>query len=644
MAEPPPPTAGALAGSASPMAPEGTTRPAAPTAPRAGAAIHSAAGGGAADRRARRSGQVALALAILFAVLWLCHVLGSPPPAAFSRLAALAAAVATAVWAALRTRANARRLGWAGLLLPGLLALSLLVRFSGLTHEVEGRYYADEGTYYHHAKGIEGGEPLRLSFTYPHLLYYLEAVALWLLRLFPEAAAALGATMGFTDPLSVPWLTLRGVVALLSALTVVPVFRIAERLGGLGAAAAASLLLVFSPLYNAGSHLNTCDVPSAFFATLCLLFASRLVDAERTADYLLAGVCAGLAAASKYPAGFVAVAIVAVWLRWRFARRDFRPGLVWAGLAAIGAMVAAMPSLIAFPGPAFTGHRGMFFGYRQYGRGGWLGVMPRSNVASYARDLLESFGVAAVVVGLVGLLLVPRGERRRWLWHTPFPLAYLTLISSMNMVVKRNLYPVLPILAVLLGVGIAAWLVRLRQWQPAGRRAVVLGAALVAVCLAAPVAATAVQTVAMTRPSTRDLAAAWIADHLPPGASIVKEAYTPRLPEEHFAVRHLRFVTRLPMRELREFDYVLVASTAYARFGDSEALFQPHQQRMARRYEALFGSFTLVREWHPAPTRLGPLLRLYRSPVAADGVAGEEAPRARVPAPGEPPVATQSTR
>lgn len=619
---------------------------AAPVSPPAGAPAAGAsaapgqppAAAAAALRRSRFAGRAAVAAGVAFAALWLAHVLGAGLPAGLGRAAALAAVAATLAWAALRTLARARLWGAAGLLLPALLLLSLLVRFTGLSHEVEGRYYADEGTYFSHAREIEAGNPLRLSFTYPHLMYYLDSVALWLLKLFPGAAAALGAAFGFADHLSVPWLVLRGVVALLSALTVVPVYLVAERLGGRWAGAAGGLLIVFSPLYNAGSHLNTCDVPSAFFATVCLLFASRLVDAETTRDYLLAGVGAGLAAVSKYPAGVVAIAIVAVWLRWRLARRDFRPGLLWAGLAAIGTFVAAMPSLLFFPGPAFFGSRGMFFGYRQYGRGGWLGVMPRSNALSYGRDLLESFGVAALVVGLAGLLLVPRGERRRVFWHTPYPVAYLVLISAMNMVVKRNLYPAMPILAALLGVGIAAWVARLRQWGPGGRVAAAAGVALLAVTLAAPVTATAVQSVAMTRPSTREVAAAWMAANLPPGTSVLKEAYTPRLPEDHFEVRHLRFVTRLPLPEIRGFDYVLVANSAYARFADESAFFQPHQRQLARRYREIFRSFPLEREWQPSPTRLGPVLQLYRTPREApapppEEAAGAEPARAAAPSP-----------
>ena len=550
------------------------------------------------------------ALWLTVLLLWWLDVRGGSPPLWLSRAAVVLALALTATWL---IRWTARRLAGlrgpalaAAAVLPALLALSLAVRCVGLSHEVEGRYYLDEGTYYHHASEINAGRMLRLSFVYPHLMYYLDAVVLWMASLFPVKV---------DDPLSLSWLLLRGVVALMSALTVVPVYRIAERLSGVAAGAAAGLLLIFSPLFNDGSHLNTCDVPSAFFATLCLLFVARLVDEERTRDYLLAGLCAGLAAGAKYPAGVVAVAIIAVWIRWRWVRRDLRLGLLWAGLAAVAAFLAVMPSLLVFPEAAFLGGRGVFFGAKQYGKGGWLGVVPRSNALYYAQALLGSFGWPAALAGLSGLAAVRRGERARIAWLLPFPILYLALIISMSMVVRRNLYPVIPILAALLGVGIGTWLGRLREVRWGSRLQPVLIAALLAVCLFLPAWWTGIQAFALARPSTRDVAQEWIRTHVPRGASIAKESYTPNFPEGEYAVFHRRFVTRLTLEELGKFDYVLVASAAYSRFNDPAALTRPHQQKMAERYAEIFRSWELVQEWIPTETRLGPVIRLYRTPA-----------------------------
>src|SRR6185369_14550039 len=429
----------------------------------------------------------------------------------------------------------------------------------------------------------------------------------------PGVATRWAGALGVSDPLSVQWLALRGVVALLSALTVIPVFKIAERLGGSWAAGAASLLLIFSPLYNDGSHLNICDVPSAFFATLCMLWVARLIDEEGTREYLLAGMCAGLAAGSKYPAGVVAVAIVVVWLRWRILRRDSSFGLLWAGLAAIVTFAAVMPSMVVFPQAAFEGNRGIFFGVHQYGQGGWLGVMPDSNPRFYGGRLAESFGWVAVALGLTGFFLARRAELVRRLWLLPYPALFLALISAMNMVVKRNLYPVIPILAVVLGIGISEWCRRLfvLRWPAFAWRVAVVAGVMLA-CVWIPADATVRQAASFASPSTREEALTWIRANVPRGSSILKESYTPDFAEGEYEITHLRFAGRLPPEDLRQFQYVLLASSAFERFLDAEALRRPHQQEIARSYDEIFRTFELVKQWEPAETQLGPELRLYR--------------------------------
>jgi hypothetical protein len=611
---------------------------------------------------------VALVAAGLMVGVWLVDILSPGDvavPAAVSRVAILAFLAAAAWWlgAGLAARVAGRRgreLAVA-LLLPGLLALALLVRLAGVESEVGGRYYLDEGTYYHHAAAIDEGEVLRRTFVYPHFTYYADALVLWSAARFPTAVAAAAHRLyGLDEPLAVSWLLLRCVVALLSALTVVPVYRIASRLArgapwvGRAAGSLAALLLIFCDLFNEGSHLNTCDVPSAFFATLCLWFVSSLVERETRRDYMLAGVAAGLACASKYPAALVAIAIAVVWAGWRLRRRDWSFGLVWAAVAAVATVIVVMPSLLAYPALAFTGSRGIFFGARQYGKGGWLGVMPDSNLGFYAAKLAASFGWPALAAGLSGLVLfLVRGGRGqgsrarlgRLLWMAPFPVVFLLLIVSMNMVVKRNLYPALPMLAVYLGVGMAAWLElavalghvpetaapsmspadasassaasapparRRRAWV--ARTWVWAPALLIAACLVPPGERVFDQTVGYVTPTTREEAAAWIVAHLPAGVSILKEAYTPDLSAQRFEVSKQRFVARIPIADLRAAanDYLLLASSAYSRFSDAEALFKESQHDIAHRYDEIFRTFPLVREWTPDDLQLGPVLRLYR--------------------------------
>ncbi len=139
-------------------------------------------------------------------------------------------------------------------------------------------------------------------------------------------------------------------------------------------------------------------------------------------------------------------------------------------------------------------------------------------------------------------------------------------------------------------------------------------AVLVIACLWPPVELTARQTLGYVSPTTREEAAAWINLHLPPGASLVKESYTPDFPAGRFAVSQQRLAGRTPIPELRDpqNDYLLLSSAAYARFRDPDALFTDRQRELARRYEEIFRTFPLIKEWVPGELQLGPVLRLYR--------------------------------
>ena len=369
---------------------------------------------------------------------WLADVTGHGLPKPVLGALVVLAAITTLAWClGWMVRVARRREGdpvgpfglTPGRLLLILLLLALAVRFTGLDHELAERYYADEGYYTRHASEINTGQLLVPTFNYPHLLYYLDALAIWTASLASETAVrAAGAIYQVPDWPLLCRLLARGVVALLSALTVIPVFRLGERLGGLLAGGVAGALIVLSPLLNEGSHLAICDGPSTLFVALTLLFVARLLEKETLRDYLWAGVAAGLAAGTKYPAGLVAIAILAVWVRWRLRERSLRWGLLWAGLASIGTLLATTPSLLFLPELAWRGERGLFWGLQVYGGGGWIGVMPPSNALYYAGLLNSSFGSLALLAGLAGLATLGRQRLVRLAWLLPFPVVYLSLI------------------------------------------------------------------------------------------------------------------------------------------------------------------------------------------------------------------------
>lgn len=544
-----------------------------------------------------------IAVAALVAA-WLLDALRLGWPVGVDR-ALIALAAAAGCWAAARPLRRAwdrlepgeRR---AVAVVLGLGALATAIRLAGIDWELGGGSLRDESYYLKLARRVNDGGLLPQAFHYGHLVYYLGAFTLWLgntLPLLRDAFAALVADPGLT-PNELDWLVTRGLVAILGGLTVVVVGVAAGRLAGPSGAIAGAAILACSPLHARISRQLIAETPSAFFAACAFAVAVALLPPREDLvarrgewrGWALAGCAAALAAACKYPAGLVAAAIVAVWATRVVVDRRWSWGLLIAGGAAILTLFAVMPALLVYPGEALSGEgKDLLFGARQYAKGGWLGVQPESLGGWYARRIVTDLGWPLVALGLAGLAALPRGGRVSILAVVAWPATYFALLASMSMAVERTLTPLIPAVAVLLGAGIGILLERAGsvRW-PAGRNVVGPAVAgLVALALVVPARTTLLEVGALLRPSTRELAAAWIEAHAAPGARIFVESYGPRLDRDRYAVSTDRFAGRLPLEELGSaYDLVVLADSSYARFFQHE-LEQRHHRAIRRRYERL---------------------------------------------------------
>lgn len=575
----------------------------------------------------RRLGQGTLTLWGLLVGLWLLDISGrldiavrglAETGSAATGLAALAAkglawitfaATFCLAGAAIRELLRPTRRGW-GIWLLLLMMVAAGIGFMGLEHEVGGGYYTDEGHYLHRAQLVNSGQIFHRSMIYPHLLYYRDGFSLWLAGLFPGPVTTLAKGLyGVDEATALPWLVLRWVNAALAISTVVPVFLTALRLGGRLSAVLAAVLIIFSAHYHDGFHVNICDVPSAVFAAWTFYLVALLAEKETLRRYLWAGVTAALAAAAKYPAGVVVTAIIGVWLLQRWRHRDWSWGLLAAGGISLMTFLAFNPSLLVYPQATLMGDRGLFFGVRQYSQGGWIGVMPTSNTSYYWQQLRHNFGGPVFALALLGGFGLPSAVRRRVLELAIFPIAFWLLICSMNMVVVRNLFPLIPPLAIFLGIGLAGTVALAKRWIPTSR-SIGVAAALLVLVLLPTVWRTTRQAVAMTQPSTRELMSQWMLQNVPRGASLLKESYTPNFQRVWFPSHELRFLLRFPEQALTDptTDFALLASQAHGRF------FRPeHQTEMqANWYRSFFAEHEKVHSVGPGALRLGPRLLLYR--------------------------------
>jgi 4-amino-4-deoxy-L-arabinose transferase-like glycosyltransferase len=132
-------------------------------------------------------------------------------------------------------------------------------------------------------------------------------------------------------------------------LTVVAAAALGARLFGERTGALAALLLAAAPLHLAQGHYSTVDVPAALWTTLCLLLCAGALQAPARGALVAAGLCAGLAASTKYNAGLVLLAplftLAATWRREEWYASERAAALVFIPLAAAAAFLVTTPGL-----------------------------------------------------------------------------------------------------------------------------------------------------------------------------------------------------------------------------------------------------------------------------------------------------------
>ena len=353
-----------------------------------------------------------------------------------------------------------------------------------------------------------------LSFHYPSLHKYLLLPVIGIVRqaatpLFPADAAFLVRPEPFLD-------ASRFVSEFAGAATVVVVFVLAESLWGMTAGVFAGAFLLGSPLHAVHSGYATTDAFATLLSTLALFFSCGIATGAGKSAYVLAGICSGLAAGTKYPVGLVFVAVpmahaLAV-LRARRASNSSPPAanLVSAGIACGAAFLAASPYMVLHPTSFLEGFRGMFAS---------AGDMP--SIENPGPDFLF-YPWALFQQGLLPIpcvLALAGAAAVAWKRDAPaivagfVAVAFLAFFGAFHTQLQRYSLPAVPALCVLAGFGVSV----LASLRPVATKAVAWTGAASGFAFVTWLGA---QTLLG---STRTQALHWIATALPPGTRILKE-------------------------------------------------------------------------------------------------------------------------
>jgi hypothetical protein len=284
------------------------------------------------------------------------------------------------------------------------------------------------------------------------------------------------------------------------------------------------LVLMSSKLFFSHSwrYLNV-DIVGTCFVILTIagcLLATKRPSVSRSA--VIPGLLAGLSAASKYTLGVVAIPVL-LWI-WLYQDRDRLLATVVALAASCVAFVVVVPYSI-LDVPAFL--NGLAAEARHYASGhvGFDGAPGMGQLRYYAGHFLGEFGIVGAGLAVLGLVSVAARDARRALIFVAFPVALITLLAVQRVHFPRNVLPIHPIYAVLIGAGLVAlyqmgariaehrgWSGRHRQYATVAFACVLIVATSLPSRFLAQIRVTA---------DSRNLAQSWVAQNVPSDWTVI---------------------------------------------------------------------------------------------------------------------------
>jgi hypothetical protein len=438
---------------------------------------------------------------------------------------------------------RARRSGT--LALAAIIVFALVLRLVGIRHLLPHQADPDGNVFVTQLELLQEGVSSRerefLSGFYPTLIARLASAAP---HAGPEvlAQSAPRTLEGQLAAASTEYLRLRYVVAILSVLLVPGTWLLARRFAGPGAALCAAALAATSLLDLWFAQQARPHAASAAFALLAVLAATSLRRNGRPIDYVATGLALGLAVGSLQSGIAVMLPIAAaVVLRSENAKRTSSAWIVALLACAAVFVLLFYPSLFAPTRSTSGGVRfdaddqkwnvgGHFIYWRSFKGEG----VPR---VWRALTGYETWIFAlAIVGGVMALLRWPRiandKERARDLMVVfAYAIPYLVAISLYARTYQRFVIPLIPYLACLAGYAIARIAVLASALRaPRDEPRASLGA-IVALVLLAPQFVAAIRLVsARGEPDTAHLAADWIAKNVKPSSEKVLVQYPLELP------------------------------------------------------------------------------------------------------------------
>jgi 4-amino-4-deoxy-L-arabinose transferase-like glycosyltransferase len=293
-----------------------------------------------------------------------------------------------------------------------------------------------------------------------------------------------------------------------------------RRINGTATGLIAASFLAFNSLHIAWSQVVRTDIHASVFVLAALIFAERAARDGSLKAWILAGLMTGFAAATKWPAASVFVALIGVAvfrIRTGDAWTEQARALAAAGAAVVAGVFIASPYILLDWQTVLRNVSGEI----RHGHLGHTGGPFLDNLGWYIQHQVAGTmgwaGLAAVAAGIVIIAFRNRVARSTLI---PATVAFVTLICLQDLIWSRWILPAMPALCIFAAVTVA-WLAE----QASARLPVSRGAALAGIAILAltPSVSGAIAQDAERANDTRSQAARWAVEHIPAGSAVVIE-------------------------------------------------------------------------------------------------------------------------
>jgi len=479
---------------------------------------------------------------------------------------------------------------WWLISLLGILAAGFFVRVYGIDFGLPYIYHPDEPMIAERVISmLKSGNLNPGWFGWPSLYMYMQ-LPVYVLRFFYGVSK--GGSAIIESYRAGYYLWGRFTTACLGTLTVALTYTLGKKLLDRKTGILAALFLAFSYLHVSSSHYITDDVPVTFFVVLTVLVCFWIVEKGEIKFYLLAGLLAGFAVATKYTGGLVILCIFFAYIfRLMKGKKEYER-ILYSLITLVCGFLIGVPYAIKEM-PTFLGNvAGEIYEYSTLGH---LSQEGTENWWYYSKYLSrEGLGRGIFILSMAGLVLAALKSTEKRFLSILFLITYFLWVSSSKVRFPRALMPILPFFSLCSAFFMAslwAWLAKRELFKKKRGLVNLIFILLIVALLFFPVINTWSFSHNLTKTDPRTLTKEWVESNIPKGAIIVDEAEVP-LDKKNYNLR------RLPLGEKRLNWYYdegveyLIASGKYHRF-EEEWRKYPH---IVANYNEIFREVELIKE------------------------------------------------